>query len=55
MGVFNKTIIPLPRPGHGILLYWPTRHYYRQVSNTRSSGIIVDYCVLNSMQHQMDL
>ena len=55
MGVFNKTIVPLPRPGYGILLYWPTRHHYRQVSNAPSSEIIVDYCVFNSMQHQMNL
>ena len=52
---FNETIIPLPRPGYGILLYWSTRHHYREVSNAPSSGIIVDYCVFNSMQHQMDL
>ena len=56
MGVFDKKkkIIPPRLPRYGIIL-WPTVDTYRQVSNARSRGIIVDYCVFNSMQHQMDL
>ena len=36
-------------------LFYGQRGTYRQVSNARSRGIIVHYCVFNSMQHQMDL
>ena len=31
------------------------RDTYRQVFNARSRGIIVGYCVFNSMQYKMDL
>ena len=33
-------------------LFYGQRGTYRQVSNASSRGIIADYCVLNSMQHQ---
>ena len=35
--------------------YYIGQRGIRQVSNAPSGGIIVDYCVFNSMQHQMDL
>ena len=36
-------------------LLYGQRGTYRQVSNARSRGIIADYCVFNSMQHQKGL
>ena len=36
-------------------LFYGQRGTYRQVNNARSRGIIADYCVFNSMQHQSGL